>query len=88
MGKKIFIADDESGFVSTLTSRLEPCHAVVSLKWLVSTTSVSPSQCPRESPGYWRRFSAIVGRPSIGMIRGGLLLCSVKSATWSVVWKI
>ena len=67
---------------TTLRCRLEPCHAPLSLKWLLSTTRVSPSQRPRPSPGHWRILSDIGGVPSMGTMRGPLVLCSVKMTTW------
>ena len=39
-----------------------------SLKFVVSTTSVSPSQRPRESPSTRRTVGGRCGRPSSGMI--------------------
>src|SRR6266576_3023152 len=42
---------------------------VLSLKFLVSTTSVLPSQCPREMPSHVRTLAGGNGRPSNGMIR-------------------
>src|SRR5712691_2623114 len=52
-----------SGFASWNTT------PVSERKFVVSTTSVSPSQCPRESPSHWCRFFPTSGRPSSGMMR-------------------
>ena len=41
----------------------------LSLKLVVSTTSVLPSQCPRASPFHMRMFAPTCGRPSSGMMR-------------------
>src|SRR5215208_496052 len=42
---------------------------VLSLKFVVSTTSVLPSQRPRESPSQPRTLDGGCGRPFSGMIR-------------------
>ena len=42
---------------------------VTSARFVVSTTSVFPSQWPRASPSHWRTFAFRWGRPSIGMMR-------------------
>src|SRR6202049_24982 len=46
---------------------LEPRKAVIFVKLVVSTTSVSPSQWPTESPCHWRIFCGRWGLPSVGM---------------------
>ncbi len=54
----------------TLTAEVEFRNFTLSLKLLVSTTSVLPSQWPRESPFQRRMFAPMCGRaPSIGMRR-------------------
>ena len=40
-----------------------------SVKFVVSTTSVWPSQWPRESPSHWRTVDGRCGLLLIGMIR-------------------
>jgi hypothetical protein len=50
-------------------------YAEVCLKFVVSTTSVAPSQWPRESPRCWRIFAPMCGRPSSGTRR-----CSCSSS--------
>ena len=54
-------------------------------KLVVSTTSVSPSQRPRESPIHCRTPSGRCDRPSSGMTRE-LWTISFSSTTWSSVW--
>ena len=44
-------------------------NVVRSLKFVTSTTSVFPSQRPRESPIHWRILESRCGRPSIGITR-------------------
>ena len=73
---------------TTVRPPLDPCHPFLSLKWLLSMIRVSPSQRARESPGHWRISSEIGGRPSIGIIRGPLVLCSVTITMCVGVWKI
>ena len=51
---------------------VDPCHLVSSVKLVVSTTSVLPSQWPRASPKYCRTFDGRCGRPSRGMMRTSL----------------
>ena len=46
-----------------------PLNGFLPLKLVVSTTSVLPSQRPRETPIHWRIFSSGCGRPSSGTIR-------------------
>ena len=46
-------------------------------KFVVSTTSVSPSQWPRESPCHWRTLSEKCGLPSRGITR----------TSWIVSWR-
>src|SRR5260221_212895 len=50
----------------------DPRNAAFSLKLTVSTTSVWPSQCPRESPIHDRVVPC--GRPSIGTIRASWII--------------
>ncbi len=45
-----------------------------SVKFVVSTTSVSPSQWPTDEPMYWRTLGSAGGRPSSGMMR---VSCSI-----------
>src|SRR5213594_1194854 len=47
----------------------EPRKGAFPVKLVVSMTSVSPSQWPRESPIHCRMFCGRCGRPSIGMMR-------------------
>ena len=54
---------------------------VLSVKFFVSTTSVSPSQRPRESPTHWRTFGGRCVRPSRGMMRA-LWTISLSSTTY------
>src|SRR5437879_6718126 len=49
-----------------------PASHVSSLKWVTSTTSVSPSQWPTESPKYEGSTSVRCGRPSVGTRRKSL----------------
>src|SRR6185295_7898193 len=52
---------------TTVVLAVDPCRLVFRRKLIVSTTSVLPSQRPRESPDHWRSF--VCGRPSVGMMR-------------------
>ena len=61
--------------------------AVSALKFAVSTTSVSPSQRPRELPSHWRRSSGSGARPSRGTMRASCTI-SFRMTTCSAVWKI
>ena len=54
-------------------------------KFVVSMTSVSPSQWPRDSPDQWRMSALNAGRPSSGTTRT-VCTISVISTTWSGVW--
>ena len=56
------------------------CAVPMSLKLRVSTTSLSPSQRPRESPRHCWMFEASAGRPSVGIIRTSLTI-SLRTAT-------
>src|SRR5213594_2560024 len=48
---------------------LDPRKLVRFVKFVVSTTNVSPSQCPTESPCHNRIFCGTCGRPSVEMTR-------------------
>ena len=50
--------------VGVHVKRLETC---LSVKFVESTTSVLPSQCPRESPFHRRKLGSRCGRPSKAM---------------------
>src|SRR6476619_860467 len=53
---------------------------VLSLKFVVCTTSVLPSQWPREMPIHPRTFDGGIGRPSNGMIRTSEFDCVMITA--------
>ena len=61
------------------------CAVPMSLKLRVSTTSVSPSQRPRESPRHCWMCEASAGRPSSGTIRTSFTI-SLRIATWLSPW--
>src|SRR5947208_4679031 len=50
------------------------------VKFVVSTTSVLPSQRPRESPSQFRTLDGRCGRPSRGMMRASLFDCMISTA--------
>ena len=63
----------------------EPAHSKVeprasSVKFVVSTTSVLPSQWPRESPSHWRTVDGRCAPVPIGIIRVSCI-CSCRMAT-------
>src|SRR5437764_1252946 len=64
---------------------VDPVRLVSRRKVLVSTTSVAPSQRPRESPDHERIF--VWGRPSVGMMRA-LWMFSVTITTKPGDWTI
>src|SRR5262245_19577842 len=53
---------------------------VLSLKFVVWTTSVFPSQWPREIPSHAWTFGGGIGRPSSGMIRTSEFDCVMIAA--------
>ena len=55
-------------------------HSLRGSKFAVSITSVSPSQCPRDSPDHWSMSAGSVGRPSSGTMRA-VFTISVTIAT-------
>ena len=57
-----------------LTFSLERCGAVSARKFVVSTTSVSPSHQPRASPKYCFRLRAMCGRRSSGITRASWII--------------
>ena len=59
---------------------LDPRKFVLSVKFVVVTTSVLPSQRPRESPIHWRMAGDAWGRPSSGMMRTSWII-SVRITT-------
>src|SRR5580698_108493 len=70
--------------------RSDPRKEYSSEKFVVSTTSVLPSQCPRESPIHWRILLATWGLPSSGMMRA-LWIISFRITTRSRdcrIWKL
>src|SRR5439155_26992347 len=48
---------------------LDPRKLMPFMIFVVSTTDVSPSQCPTEYPYHSRMFCGTCGRPSVGMMR-------------------
>ena len=57
---------------------------VLSVKFVVSTTSVAPSQRARESPIHCRSPGGRCARPSSGTIRASWTI-SLRTTTWSGV---
>ena len=57
------------------------------MKFVTSTTSVSPSKCPTESPMYEGSASARCGRPSVGITRK-TFVALYRNTTWPGVCTI
>src|SRR6185369_3936422 len=66
---------------------LDPRYAVLSVKFVVSTTSVLPSKWPRASPRYSRIFPLTCGAGPSGMIRVSFTI-SYLIATYPGPWRI
>src|ERR1700680_3517417 len=66
---------------------LAPWKVVPGRKLVVSTNSVLPSQCPRESPCHGWILEETCGLPSKGMMRGSLAH-SYSISTFSRLWMI
>jgi 6-bladed beta-propeller protein len=67
--------------------RVAPRKRRWSLKFVVSTTSVRPSQRPRESPSHRPMREPTCGRPLSGIMRTSCII-SVRMTTYPGVWMI
>ena len=72
----------------TLTADVEFLKRTRSLKFVVSTTSVLPSQWPRESPFHCLMFLPTCGRAASSGISRALWIISVRTTTYPGPWKM